>query len=98
MSSFFSEAKPGLHGCVVQRTAAFAEGNDQAVPLGQAVPFMCGELVAAVGMDDATRRGSANLNRFGQRAQRRLRSLIGVGGPADDLPTVRIEDDRRAKE
>src|SRR3954451_4924808 len=37
--------EPGLHRCVVQRAAAFAEGDPQSVPGGQTMPVVRGELV-----------------------------------------------------
>src|SRR5918998_714606 len=74
--------EPGLHRCVVQCALSLADGNQQAVPGGSVVPFMGGELIAAVGMDDATGGGSAQTNSVEQRPDRRLGCLVGVGRPA----------------
>lgn len=62
------------------------------------MPVVGRELVAAVGVDDAAGRRPADGDGLGQRAQRRLGRLIVVGGPADDLPGVRVEHDGRPRE
>lgn len=66
--------------------------------MGEGVPVVRGELVAAIGVDNAAGRGATNPNGIRECAQRSLWGLVVVRCPADDFPVVCVENDCCPKE